>query len=199
VPVLLIDRAIPALSSQVDSITIDNESISYEAVSGQIIEKGHRRIGIITGPEGTYTADGRLRGYCKALEDGGVGVDPALIWRGDYTVKGGVEGYNTLMAANPDITAIFTANHYITMGVLMAINEKKKKIPDDISILGFDAMDWLQIVNPPLTIIEQPIKEMGRLAGEIILRRMLYEEQMPKQAIILSAKLNIGASISPVL
>ena len=198
VPILLLDRAIPSLSSKVDSITIDNEAISYEAVMEQIIAKGHKRIGIVTGPDGTYTADGRWLGYHTALQDAGLDADPALVWRGDYTVTGGVEGYKALSAKNPDMTAIFATNHYTTMGVLMALNEEKKKIPDDISILGFDAMDWLQIVNPILTIIEQPMQEMGRLAAEILMRRLLDEDDMPKQSIKLSAKLHIGESIGAV-
>ena len=198
VPVLLIDRAIPALSRKVDSITIDNEAISYEAVQGQIITKGHRRIGIVTGPEGTYTADRRLLGYHNALVDSGLGADPELVWRGDYTVEGGVAGYKALIAKNPDMTAIFATNHYTTMGVLMAINEERKRIPTDISILGFDAMDWLQIVNPPLTIVEQPMQEIGRLAAEILMRRLLNKDDMPKQSIKLSAKLHIGESIGTV-
>jgi len=198
IPVLLIDRAIPALSSKVDSITIDNEAISYEAVMGQIIAKGHRRIGIVTGPEDTYTADGRLQGYLNALKDGGLDADPSLIWRCDYTVEGGLAGYKSLISKNPDMTAIFATNHYTTMGVLMAINEEKKKIPDDISILGFDAMDWLQIVNPPLTIIKQPMQEMGRLAAEILMRRLLNGNELPKQSIKLAADLHIGESIKAV-
>ena len=198
IPILLIDRAIPGLSSQVDSITIDNETISYEAVRSELVGKGHRRIGIIAGPKGTYTAEGRWLGYKKALTSSGIEPDPALVWRGDYTVKGGVEGYKKLQEKNPDMTAVFTTNHYITMGALMAINENKKRIPADISVLGFDSMDWLQIVNPPLTIVEQPVKEMGRLAAEILIRRLLNGEDFPKQAITLTAKLNIGESIRKI-
>ena len=198
IPVLLIDRAIPSLASKVDSITIDNETISYEAVRDQIIGKGHTRIGIIAGPKGTYTADGRLQGYLRALKESDINPSPELIWRGDYTVEGGLAGYKALLANNPGITALFATNHYITMGILMAVNEEKKKILDDISILGFDSMDWLQIVNPPLTIVEQPVREMGRLAAEILIRRLLNEDDMPKQAIKLSARLNIGASICPL-
>ena len=84
------------------------------------------------------------------------------------------------------------------MGIMMAINEEKKKIPDDISVLGFDAMDWLQIISPPLTIIEQPVREMGRLAAEILVRRLIHEDDVPKQSITLSAKLNIGESIATI-
>lgn len=196
IPVLLIDRVIPELGSKVDSITIDNETVSYEAVRGQIIEKGHRRIGIITGPKGTYTADKRWSGYDKALKDCGIDTDPALVWRGEYTtVEGGFKGYNALLAKNPDITAIFATNHYTTMGALMAINEEKRKIPDDISILGFDSMDWLQLVDPPITIVEQPVREIGRMAGEILIRRLRGEDDTPKQSITLAAKLNIGMSV----
>ena len=194
IPVLLIDRAIPELSSKVDSITIDNETISCEAVH-EIVKKGHRRIGIVTGPEGTYTADRRWLGYNKALEESGIDPDPALVWRGEYTIDGGVAGYKDLLMRNPGITAVFAANHYITMGVLMAVTEEKRKIPDDISVLGFDAMDWLKVLDPPLTIIEQPVREMGRLAAEILIRRLRNEEDIPKQSITLSAKLNFGASI----
>jgi LacI family transcriptional regulator len=199
VPVLLIDRAIPELADKVDSITIDNSAISYKAVSEQIIGKGHKRIGIITGAKGVYTADARWHGYNRALEENGIEADPALVWHGDFTVESGLKGYKELLAKNPDITAIFATNHYITMGVLMAVNEEKKQIPGDISVLGFDLMDWLQVINPPLTIIEQPVREIGRLAAEILIKRLLKEEYLPKQAITLSARLNIGESICHVV
>ena len=197
IPVLLIDRAIPELASKVDSITIDNEIVSYEAVC-EIIRKGHKHIGIVTGPEGTYTADRRLLGYYNALKENGIDSDPALVWRGDYTVDGGIAGFKELLAGSPNITSIFTTNHYMTMGVMMAANEEKKKIPDDISIVGFDAMEWLRIVNPPLTIIEQPVRDMGRMAAEILIRRLRDDKDAPKQAITMSAKLNIGASIKTI-
>ncbi|MDR1797541.1 MAG: LacI family transcriptional regulator [Clostridiales Family XIII bacterium] len=195
VPVLLLDRLIPKLAGQVDSISIDNVKISKEAVQ-LLTAKGHRRIGLVTGQRGTFTSDGRRRGYCEALEAAGIPVDNALISHVEYTVEGGIVGYKALAAKNPDMTAVFATNHYTTMGVLMAIREARQRIPSDISVLGFDAMDWLQIVEPKLTIVEQPMREMGRIAAEILLKRLGENgEKGAKQAIVLSAKLNIGKSI----
>jgi DNA-binding LacI/PurR family transcriptional regulator len=195
VPVMLIDRTIPDLKGKVDSVIIDNVAISREATE-VLIKNGHRNIGIITGPENTYTADRRLQGYCEALEENGIPVRPENIARVDFTVEGGMNGLKKLLAKRTDITAIFAVNHMVTLGSLMGIRAKGLKMPDDISFIGFDSMDWAKINVPSLTIVEQPMKSIGRQAAELFIKRLgRKSDAMPKQAIILSATLNIGESV----
>ncbi|MDR1795866.1 MAG: LacI family transcriptional regulator [Clostridiales Family XIII bacterium] len=195
VPVLLVDRAIKQLSGKVDAVVIDNRRIACEAVR-HLIGRGHRRIGIITSSRGEYTADERVRGYLDALDEAGIEPDPGLIIRKSFDLESGLEGYRKLLGKSGGVTAIFATSHNITMGVLMAAGADGKRVPRDISIVGFDAMDWLRIVNPPLTIVEQPMAQIGRLAAEILLRRLVGGGgEDARQTVILPAKLNFGASV----
>jgi len=196
IPVLLLDRLIPKMNGKVDSIGIDNVSISREATQ-LLVENGHRNIGIIAGPKGVYTSDRRLQGYYEIMEESGFNVNPDHVLRCEYSVKGGFTGFKNLMKKGAGITAVYVNNHDMTLGALMAAREEKYKIPGDLSFLGFDSMDWAKIVLPKLTIVEQPMAEIGRYAAEIMLKRLKYGD-MARQTIILSARLNIGDSIKRI-
>jgi DNA-binding LacI/PurR family transcriptional regulator len=196
---MLIDRTIPDLKGKVDSVIIDNVAISREATEF-LIKNGHKNIGIIAGPKNTYTADRRLQGYCEALDEHDMPVRPEHIARVDFTVEGGMNGLRKLMEKKTDITAIYAVNHAVTLGALMGIRAKGLKVPDDISFIGFDSMDWAKINVPSLTIVEQPMKPIGRQAAELFIKRLKNKsDAMPKQSIILSATLNIGESVRAAL
>jgi LacI family transcriptional regulator len=195
IPVVLLDRLIPKLHGQVDSVSIDNEAISREAV-GMLIEKGHRRIGIIAGPKGTYTSDKRLQGYIDALKYGGIDESEDMIVRCEYTAEGAAGAFKRLMKKCGDITALYVTNHDMTLGALIALSESRYSIPKDISFIGFDSMDWAKITIPPLTIVEQPMEQIGTVAAEIMLRRLSgIDEEIPSRSVVLSAKLNLGESV----
>ena len=196
VPALTIDRLVPALRGRVDSITIDNREISTEAVR-LMTRSGHRKIGVITGPKNTSTADARLQGYLDALAELGIEADPRFIVRCDYSMEGARVAFQQLLAQNPDMTGVFATNNYVSMGVLEAVNLLSLKIPKDISIVAFDKMEWSRIFSPSLCIVEQPMKEMGRVAAEIMLRRLKdgYGEEGTRQAVILGARLIKGRSV----
>jgi DNA-binding LacI/PurR family transcriptional regulator len=195
---MLVDRTIPDLKGKVDSVTIDNVAISRD-VTNFLIRRGHRNIGIITGPENTYTADRRLQGYLEMMEEHALPVRPGFIIRTAFTVEGGMNGLKRLLKKNKDVTAIYAVNHAVTLGALMGIRGTGLKVPDDISFIGFDSMDWAKINVPALTIVEQPIKSIGRQAAELFIRRLGNEHAgMPKQSIILSATLNIGESVKAI-
>ncbi|MDR1496116.1 MAG: LacI family transcriptional regulator [Clostridiales Family XIII bacterium] len=198
IPVMFIDRTIPDLKGKVDSVIIDNVAISREATSF-LVKNGHRSIGIITGPENAYTADRRLQGYREILEENGIPVRPEHIIHADFTVEGGMNGLKKLLKNGKGLTAIYAVNHAVTLGALMGIRAKGLKVPDDLSLIGFDSMDWAKINVPALTIVEQPIKSIGRQAAELFIKRLDNENGgMPKQSIILSATLNIGESVRKI-
>jgi DNA-binding LacI/PurR family transcriptional regulator len=199
VPVMLVDRTIPDLGGKVDSVTIDNAAVSREATE-LLIKNGHRNIGAIAGPRDAYTSECRLQGYRETLEKHGIPVRDDNIVQTDFTTESALNGLKRLIEKRgDDITAVFALNHSVTLGALMGIRAMGLKVPDDISFIGFDSMDWAKINVPALTIVEQPIKSIGQQAAELFLKRLGNDSSsMPKQSIILSARLNIGESVRAV-
>jgi LacI family transcriptional regulator len=198
VPVLLVDRLVPRLQGKVDSISVNNATISRDATQ-LLVDNGHKRIGVIVGSSDIYTSEERLRGYQMCMEENDIPVEPGFISRGGYSVEGGFKAFKKLMSRNVGITAVYATNHDTTLGVLMAINEANLRIPDDISFLGFDSADWAKIIDPTLTIVAQPISQLGKQGAEIMLRRLnAGKEDFAGQELVLAAKLNIGGSIKKI-
>ena len=146
-PIVLIDRKIQGISC--DSVLVDNKRAAEDAVQC-FIQKGHRNIGIIGGPEGIFTAQERLAGYCKALNEVGIPVRESLIFHGDYTIQGGVRGLEELVQRNPDMTAVLVTNYEMTMGAMIGINELGIRIPEQLSLIGFDNLQFARACSPKL-------------------------------------------------
>ena len=135
-------------------------------------QAGHRKIGIIGGPEEISTAQERLQGYRNAYEKEKIPVRESLIYHGDYTIQGGVQGIEKLVADNPDMTAVFVTNYEMTMGAVIGMNELGLKIPEQLSMIGFDNLQFARACNPKLTIVAQPTQGIaGEVAG-IMLKRL---------------------------
>jgi LacI family transcriptional regulator len=143
--------------------------------------------------------DSRMGGYRAALEENGIEANDTYIKECDNSIQGGYEGFKDVFHNHKDLTAIFTANHYLTMGVLVAANEMGIKIPDDISLVAFDYMQWHHILPLKLTVVEQPMEQIGQHAAEIMLRRLQNDSNdTMKEALTLSAKIRIGDSIKSI-
>lgn len=203
-PMVLVDRTIAGFVC--DSIVIDNLNATYGAVE-QLINAGHRHIGIIVGPLDISTANERLIGYRRALEDYGIapdtteggnanGVFPqdgdkdSMVQIGCYDFESGYRQFNKFMdMANPP-TALCVTNYDMTMGAVTAAHERNVILGKDIGFVGFDAVDLCHIVTPPLSIVEQPTMLMGQKAGEILLKRMAGEALPHPQVIRLKSYLH---------
>lgn len=168
-PVVLIDRSIQGLVC--DSVLVDNQKAAEDAVN-IFLEKGHRSIGIIGGPEDIFTAQERLKGYCKALEHAGIPIRDSLISHGDYTIQGGMRELEKLVRDNPDMTAVFVTNYEMTMGAIIGINELGISIPEQLSVIGFDNLQFARACNPKLTVVSQPTEEIAHKVAGIILNRL---------------------------
>lgn len=175
-PMVLVDRTIQGFVC--DSIVIDNLNATYGAVE-QLITAGHRHIGIIVGPLDISTANERMVGYRRALEDYGIALetartDPAddLVQIGCYDFESGYRQFNYFMDMKTPPTALCVTNYDMTMGAVTAAHERDIVLGTDIGFVGFDAVDLCRIVTPPLSIVEQPTEMMGQKAGETLLRRM---------------------------
>ena len=168
-PIVLIDRRIQGISC--DSVLVDNRKAAEDAVQC-FIKNGHRNIGIIGGPEGIFTAQERLSGYFKALKEAGIPIRDSLIFHGDYTIQGGVRGLEELVRSNPDMTAVFVTNYEMTMGAMIGVNELGIKIPEQLSMIGFDNLQFARACNPKLTIVSQPTDGIAREVARIMLEHL---------------------------
>ena len=168
-PVVLIDRAIREVDC--DTVLVDNLNASYNAVE-QLIIKGHKRIGIICGPGDIFTAEERLKGYIRVHEDYSMSVDKSLVKKGDYEVESGYRLFNELLDSENRPTAVFVTNYEMTLGAVMAINERNVKVPEELSFIGFDNLMMAKIVKPALSIVVQPMEQIGETAANILLRRL---------------------------
>lgn len=199
IPVVLIDRLIEALDGQVDSVSVDNFQASYDSID-YLIQQGHQRIGIIAGPEGIYTSWQRLAGYRAAMEQHHLPVLESMIHFSDYTLQGGYHAAEEFLACAPEATALFVTNYEMTLGTMLFFNEMGIKMPDQVSVIGFDNLELARIVNPKLTIVEQPIRELGIRTAEILLERFAKPEEAAKRnKVVLSTSLQLGDSVKKIV
>ena len=169
VPVVLIDRKVEGVA--LDTVLVDNENLACQAVS-HLIQAGHRRIGLVLGPEDLYTSRRRFAGYLAACQDHGIPVDPGLIRHSDYQIAGGMEAFVALLDLQDRPTAIFTTNYETTFAAGLVLNERGLDVPQDLSWIGFDSHSMAQIFKPRLTIVAQPVRRIGETAAELILDRL---------------------------
>ncbi|MDO4273491.1 MAG: LacI family DNA-binding transcriptional regulator [Eubacteriales bacterium] len=173
-PIVLIDRKIQGLSC--DCVLVDNLKAAENAVE-LLVENGHRNIGIIAGPRDIYTAQERMAGYCKVLKKYDIPVQESLICHGDYTIQGGVKALETLIKKNPHMTAVFVTNYEMTMGAVIGVNELGIRIPEQLSLIGFDNLQFARACSPKLTVVAQPTEEIAREVARIMLERLGENKQ----------------------
>lgn len=169
-PVVLIDRVFR--DRDFDCVLVDNEKSSCQAVK-KLIEYGHTKIGIICGEPRTYTAKKRLEGYLRAHREAGIEVNSAYIEQGPMAeTEYGYRAMKRLLSLGEPPTAVFLTNYEITLGGIIALNEKDIRFPDDISIIGFDNLMISCVVKPKLWMIAQPMKEIAAQAAGLLLERL---------------------------
>ncbi len=190
-PVVLIDRELRATREAASCVLVDNESVSARAVRS-LLELGHVKIGIAVGPEDVYTSQQRLLGYNRALADRGLAPDPDMIVFGDYQIKGGRDAARELVRRGA--TALFTTNYEMTLGALIAINDMGISMPGDLSFIGFDNMQLSEIYRPRLTIVAQPLDELGEQTAQLMLER-LADRSAPPRTVTLPADIVPGDSL----
>ena len=149
----------------------DNIGGAYLATK-HLIERGHKRIGIVLGIPGATTTEERFAGYRQALNEEGVLCSDELVAWGDYRVEGGRAAAAQLLSlANPP-TAIFSTNNQMTLGVLQELFLRRISVPDKVAVVGFDDSEWAEMVVPSLTVVAQDPYEIGYRAFELLLARL---------------------------
>lgn len=169
IPIVQVDRKIQGIG--VDTVLVDNAEIVYKAVS-RLIDKGHNRIAIITGPKSVFTARERMVGYLRALSDRDILYDEDLIVSGQNDFATGYRSYQTLMERDDRPTAVFTTNYDITMGFITAAREQGLQIPEDVDVFGFDSVEICSMMHPPLPVVQQPDHLIGKTAAQYLLDRL---------------------------
>jgi DNA-binding LacI/PurR family transcriptional regulator len=165
-PIVCLDRDIA--SNSIPLVQVDNR-LGGRLATEHLLGLGHTRIGHVTGAHVLGISEERLAGYWEALVNAGIETDPRLVAEGHFTEEGGYAGARALLAASPDVTAVFAANDLSALGVLNALAESGRRVPDDVSVVGFDDLRLSAFTSPPLTTIRQPATEIAQLATELLL------------------------------
>lgn len=191
VSLVILDRQMPGVS--VDVVRADSEGGAYE-LTRYVIELGHRRIAILSGPEIISTSTQRVAGYKRALQDAHLKVDLELVSFGSFYQDSGYERTMKLLALSRPPTAIFAGNNFIAIGMMKALYDSGLRIPEDMSVVGFDDLPPGLLVQPFLTVADQSAYEMGYRATKLLLERIANSAQPAYQEIVLPTQLIIRQS-----
>jgi LacI family transcriptional regulator len=170
----VLDRALPTVSVHpvpgggVTTVGSDDEQVGLIATR-HLLELGRRVIGSLIGARGQQTAEARLRGYRKALEEAHVAFDAGLIFEGGWEIAGGHAATRRLLELEPHLTAIFAQNDLMAIGALSALREAGRKVPADCAVVGCDDIDMAPYTTPPLTSVHVPFYETGAEAMRLLL------------------------------
>ncbi len=182
VPVVLIDRR--TQREDYDCVVIDNVGGVGSGVD-YLLRLGHTKIAIIHGQKNITPGEERLRGYIEAMTRAGIAINPAYIMDGNFTEEGAYSCTRELIQLPAPPTAIIAANNIMTMGVYKALADMRIKIPYEISLLGFDDFPLAAYLSPPISIINRPTVEMGKIATEMLFERLRDEfSQAPREKLL---------------
>ncbi|HEV8077525.1 MAG TPA: substrate-binding domain-containing protein, partial [Marinobacter sp.] len=161
-----------------------------------LISLGHTRIGVITGLKDNPHTHDRLAGYKERLEQAGIAFDRALIAEGDFTIWSGLNSAQQFCNMEQRPTAVFCMNDEMAIGAMQTIKSHGLKIPEDISVAGFDDISYARYCDPSLTTIAQPAEEIGKLAMDMLLR-LIEGEPLAQTEAVLPAEFVIRKSTGP--
>jgi LacI family transcriptional regulator len=183
---------------KVPSIQADNLGGAYN-MTARLIELGHRRIAFVTGPSNLTVANVRLQGYISAMQEHGLSVTPDLLLEGNFAQSGGERAAHqiTQMPVESRPTAVFAGNDITAFGVMLGLAQRGWHLPTDISICGFGDLPMTQVLTPPLTSVNIPLRHLGR-SGALRLLAMLRQEEVPWLEIVPTTIIE-RASIAPLL
>lgn len=191
IPVVLLDRQIADV--EVDIVRADSEDGAYR-LTEHLLSLGHRQIAMLTGPQTVSTAVDRANGYRRAMTDARLPDSASQIQWGEFTQDSGYAMANRALDASPPPTALFAANNFIAIGVLHALREKGLHVPDDIALVTVDDTPQTFLIDPFLTIVSQPAREMGQQAAQLLLDRLNDAVDAEYRHIVLPTEMFIRAS-----
>jgi LacI family transcriptional regulator len=169
VPVVIVGRQVAALPE--GCVYLDNVAGGYLATR-HLLDRGHRAIAHVAGLAGVADASDRHAGYRRALEEAGIRYDPTLVADGDFIEDGGQRAMRAILDQQRPFTAVFAANDQSAAGALRALREAGRRVPQDVSVVGFDDTLLAHYLFPSLTTVRQPLREMGQAAASLALARL---------------------------
>jgi len=193
-PIILIDRV--AEGVRCDSVVVDNEGGARAAVD-YLIENGHRRIALLRDESRIFTAQERFAGYRNALLAHGIAVEESLISVSPSTVEHAIEATIRLFSRRDKPTALFTVDSLMTQGALLALRSMGLSIPRDVSLVGFDDFDLATFTDPQITVVAQPIAELGPRAAALLLERLAGKKGAPRH-VRFPTRLIVRGSVAPL-
>ncbi len=193
-PFVVVDPLLP-LDERIPSVSAAHMSGADQAMR-HLLSLGHRRIGAITGPPGWVATEDRRRGYRAALASAGIELDPALEVEADFEITEGEHAAGTLLDMRNRPTAVFAFNDNIAIGTMRAAHARGLRVPDDLSVVGFDDVEHATIVTPQLTTVRQPLAEMGRTAVSLLVR-LLENQSFETLQFQLATRLVVRDSTAP--
>ncbi len=198
-PELLVDVPIATLAHRLDNprainVDVDNVDGSYQAMR-HLLSLGHRAIGQIAGPGAWIPASDRLEGARRALAEYHLELPPRyLVECRDWSFQGGYDAVRDLLATSPEITAIFCHTDWMAAGAYRALRELKLRIPDDVSVVGYDDLPICQFIDPPLASVRQPSQGLGQLLAHLVITAI--ERAAPfRQEMLVPAELVVRGSV----
>jgi LacI family transcriptional regulator len=180
------------LGPDIPAVSAANSSGAYQATA-HLLRLGHRRIGVITGRRDGAATRARLQGHYAALAEAGVMPDPRLEAEADFLVPGGAAAASRLLALDAPPTAIFAFNDCMAVGALHAARARGLRLPDDLSVVGFDDTPEAEAAYPGLTTVYQPLKELGRMAVSLLVG-LMDQHQLEPLHVELATRLVVRSS-----
>jgi LacI family transcriptional regulator len=176
-PLVLIDRGVDAGCDQVGPENFD----SAKLLTGHLLDLGHRRIAVVRGLAGISSTIERFDGYCAALAERGITVDPALVLDGDSNTEVAEREVHSLMSRKDRPRALVSLNNAMTIGTLKALRGLGLSIPSDVAFVCYDDFEWSDLFEPRLTAAAQDVETIGATAVELLLGRMRGNNDAPRQ------------------
>jgi LacI family transcriptional regulator len=191
---VVLDPLMP-LEERIPSVSAAHMSGADQAMK-HLLDLGHRRVGQISGPRGWVATEDRRRGYRAALAAAGILPDPALAREAEPEIDAGRAAAEQLLDLSELPTAIFAFNDNIAIGAIQAARARGLRVPEDLSVVGFDDVEHATIVTPALTTVRQPLAEMGR-TGVSLLMRLLEGKRFETLHVELATRLVVRDSTAP--
>ena len=202
VPVIPIDGRLPVVNAceyvkdnKISSVYIDNVAGASAAVD-YLVTLGHRDIAFIAGPSSSPICVDREQGYRLALQWANIAIDPALTAVGDFSIEAGERAIDLFLAQGQSFSAVFCSNDEMAIGAIRALTSKGLRVPEDVSVVGFDDIRFARYTSPPLTTVAQPKNAIGREAMTMLIE-LLNDSEVPPRKRVLSADLVVRGSTGP--
>ncbi len=195
-PIVLVDREIA--DPTCDLVETAHMQGGLLAVR-HLLSLGHRQIACIGGPAGVMPSEQRIEGWRMALAESGAAPGATtLLWRGGFTSQGGYEAMHAILRTDQPPSAVFACNDLMAIGALRAAHETGVRVPDELSIVGFDDIELSGYTSPPLTTVAQPKDHIGALAVDMLLERVSQRRHEPRK-VVLQPELRVRASTARML